>query len=244
MLQKVRNLLHTENGSNGAAVRAVAHHAVAAGHNGGVAVAAPASPAVAMRRHSNGLREFLAGWEQAADRRILDLGCTSSFNLAYFTDNGHGVYTDDLLLEVERPQYHPRPAPGAPADAPPPTFDADRWLRENLVFGAEHFDSVLLWDLVDYLPEPLVKPLIERLTLILKPGGSVLAYFHTRDAGPNAPFFRYHIHGCDTLEMRPGPAYRLQRIFNNRHVENLFRGYRSIKFFLARDNLREVLAVK
>ena len=39
-------------------------------------------------------------------------------------------------------------------------------------------------------------------------------------------------------------AFRLQRVFNNRHIENLFRDFASIKFFLARDNVREVLVVR
>ena len=59
----------------------------------------------------------------------------------------------------------------------------------------------------------------------------------------------------DTLEMqliearregRPvsGGGFQLQRVFNNRHIENLFRDFSSIKFFLARDNIREVLVVR
>jgi hypothetical protein len=36
----------------------------------------------------------------------------------------------------------------------------------------------------------------------------------------------------------------LQRVFNNRNIENLFRDFGSIKFFLARDNVREVLVVR
>jgi hypothetical protein len=39
-------------------------------------------------------------------------------------------------------------------------------------------------------------------------------------------------------------SFRLQRVFNNRHVENLFRDFHSLKFFLARDNIREVLAIR
>jgi hypothetical protein len=39
-------------------------------------------------------------------------------------------------------------------------------------------------------------------------------------------------------------GFRLQRVFNNRHIENLFRDFASIKFFLARDNVREVLVVR
>jgi hypothetical protein len=41
-----------------------------------------------------------------------------------------------------------------------------------------------------------------------------------------------------------GSAFRLQRVFNNRHIENLFRDFASIKFFLSRDNIREVLVVR
>jgi SAM-dependent methyltransferase len=218
-LLKVRSLFHSGGGSSAAA-------------------AAPTPPsAPGVLRHSNGLREFLQGWDKVEGRRVLDLGCTSSFNLNFFTAHGHGVYNDDLLLEADRPAYRLDSESG-------PIFDAAAWLRDNLVFPPDRFDAVLLWDLVDYMPEALVKPLIARLTEILRPGGAVLAYFHTKDAGPDAPFFRYHIHDREMLQLRPGPPYRLQRIFNNRHVENLFRGYRSIKFFLARDNLREVLAVK
>ena len=50
--------------------------------------------------------------------------------------------------------------------------------------------------------------------------------------------------GNDQLELQQGPRFRLQRIFNNRNIEKLFQGFSSIKFFLARDNVREVLVVK
>jgi hypothetical protein len=94
----------------------------------------------------------------------------------------------------------------------------------------------------------------------MKPGGALLAFFHTQEAGPDAPCYRYHIvGGGDTLEMQHidgrGDAkkgspratvskFRLQRVFNNRNIENLFRDFGSIKFFLARDNVREVLVVR
>jgi hypothetical protein len=106
-----------------------------------------------------------------------------------------------------------------------------------------------------------VKPVVGRLWSVLKPGGMLLAFFHTRDAGPDSPCHRYHIVGADTLEMqkivlrREAPrsasgnnsasdSFQLQRVFNNRHIENLFRDFASIKFFLARDNIREVLVIR
>jgi len=122
------------------------------------------------------------------------------------------------------------------------------------------FDIVLCWNLPDYLDESLVKPVVGRLWSLLKPGGSLLAFFHTQEAGPDAPCYRYHILGLDTLEMQlidprgdtkkgahrsPGTNnFRLQRVFNNRHVENLFKDFASRKFFLGRDNFREVIVVR
>ena len=83
----------------------------------------------------------------------------------------------------------------------------------------------------------------------------VVGLLHTREASPDSPCYRFHILGADTLEMqliearregRPEKAagFQLQRVFNNRHIENLFRDFSSIKFFLARDNIREVLVVR
>ena len=113
------------------------------------------------------------------------------------------------------------------------------------------------------MDESLVKPVVGRLWSVLKPAGLLLAFFHTRDAGPDAPCYRYHIVGSDVLEMQTivvpkevrrgttgaaqtaaGAGFRLQRVFNNRHIENLFRDFASIKFFLARDNVREVLVIR
>jgi hypothetical protein len=115
---------------------------------------------------------------------------------------------------------------------------------------------VLCWNLPDYMEESLVKPTIDRLWSTMKPGGLLLAFFHTRDAGPDSVCYRYHVTDSDMLEMqevkfamtgRPSSekqSPRLQRVFNNRHIENLFRDFSSIKFFLSRDSIREVLVVR
>jgi hypothetical protein len=100
---------------------------------------------------------------------------------------------------------------------------------------------------------------VARLWSVMKPGGVLLAFFHMKEAGPDAPCYRYNIVGPDTLEMQnleardfrksPGGSgmgshFKLQRVFNNRHIETLFRDFASIKFFLTRDNIREVLVVR
>ena len=169
---------------------------------------------------------------------ILDLGPTSPANITHFTGLGHRVYNEDVLLASQNPEYKTKNEDGGV------TINADRFFAENLIFRNVKFDAVLCWDIPDYLAEPLVKPTIERIASVLNPKGYLLAFFHTKDAGPDAPYFRYHISGTDTLRLQRGPQFRLQRVFNNRHIENLFHDYASLKFFLARDNVREVLVVR
>lgn len=188
---------------------------------------------------------------------VLDIGSTSPTNISFFTERGHKIYSEDLLAGSTDPALAIRDEHGNP------TLDSKKFLSENLVFGASQFDVVLCWNLADYLDESLVKPVVGRLWSVMKPGAMLLAFFHTKESGPDAPCYRFHITGSDMLEMQPvvnkrdsrrgptgalhtaiGGGFRLQRVFNNRHIETLFRDFASIKFFLARDNVREVLVVR
>jgi SAM-dependent methyltransferase len=204
-----------------------------------------------IQRNSNGLNEFTRALRGHEGLRVLDLGPTSSQNISYFTNLGHRIHNEDVLLASREPALTITGADGQPA------IDVDRFMAENLVYEAELFDAVLCWDVPDYLHADLVKPVVQRIHHIMKPKGLLLGFFHTRDAGPDAPYHRYHMGDHGTLDMQripapqPGrdeprryPHFRLQRVFNNRHIENLFRDYASIKFFLGRDNIREVLVVR
>ncbi len=205
---------------------------------------AAAHPAEArIQRRSSGLKEFskyISGQEGLC---ILDLGCTSAANISRLTGVGHKVCTEDLLEAAYDPMLL------VPDEEGKKTIDVVRFLRDSLAYDPQSFDAVLCWDVPDYLPEALVKPVVERLCTLSKPGGILLAFFHTRDAGPDAPHYRYHIAGDDMLQLQATargstPPLRLQRVFNNRHIENLFREFASLKFFLARDNVREVIVVR
>ena len=210
-----------------------------------------------LQRRSSGIGELARGWDKAEAMCVLDIGATSPANIRYFTERGHRIYSEDLLTASTDPALATVDEQGNP------TLDSRKFLSDNLVYPAAHFDVVLCWNLADYLDESLVRPVVGRLWSVLKPGGSLLAFFHTKDAGPDSPCYRFHVTGTDVLEMqrivlkreaRRGPTgavhtaisdgFRLQRVFNNRHVETLFHDFASIKFFLARDNVREVLVVR
>lgn len=202
-------------------------------------------------RRSSAMAELARNLGAQEGLCILDLGPTSPSNIRYFTERGHKSYSEDLLLASLDPALAIQDEQGNRI------LDEKRFLTDNLVYPGAHFDVVFCWNLADYMDESLVKPVVGRLWSSLKPGGMLLAFFHTRDAGADAPCYRYHIVNNDTLEMHPiahpdarrgtGDSkanFRLQRVFNNRHIENLFRDFSSIKFFLARDNVREVLVVR
>ena len=190
-------------------------------------------------RRSTGFQESIRAIAAPEGQRILDLGPTSPANLSFVTGLGHRAYNEDVLLESHDPGLLI-----ASPDGKQKLIDVERFMADNLDHEKELFDAVLLWDVPDYLDESLVKPVVERIHKVTKPGGLLLGFFHTRDAGPDAPYYRYHIADKQTLEMQRGPQFRLQRVFNNRHIENLFHDFGSIKFFLGRDNIREVLVVR
>jgi SAM-dependent methyltransferase len=207
------------------------------------------APKQQMSRRSSGLGELARMLESQDPLCVLDLGATSANNIRFFTGRSHRIYSEDLLLASVDPSLRIKDEEGKLV------IDTKRFLEENLAYSAAHFDVVFAWNLPDYMDEELVKPVIDRLWSTLKPGGMLLAFFHTRDAGPDAPCYRFHITGKDSLDMQEiklppqsrghsSSGFRLQRVFNNRHIENLFRDFASIKFFLARDNVREVLVVR
>jgi hypothetical protein len=226
------------------------------GSSGGAEAATPQATQKLTRR-SSGLGELSRLWESDTPLCVLDLGSTSPANIRFFTEGSHKIYSEDLLVASTEPHLVTKDEQGNVV------LDSRQFLADNLVYPAAHFDVVLCWNLPDYLDESLVRPVMGRLWSVLKPGGMMLAFFHTKDAGPDSPCYRFHIIGKDTLEMqrivlkreaRRGPTgavhtaitegFRLQRVFNNRHIETLFRDFASIKFFLARDNVREVLVVR
>jgi SAM-dependent methyltransferase len=182
---------------------------------------------------------------------VLDIGATSASNIRFFTERGHRIYSQDLLEASTDPDLAIHDDQGRTV------LDGKKFLEENLSYPNAQFDLVFCWNLADYMDESLVKPVVARLWSVMKPGAMLLAFFHTREAGPDAPYYRYHITGGDILEMhalnakgahhKQGKAptvFTLQRVFNNRHIANLFRDFASIKFFLSRDNIREVLVVR
>lgn len=189
-------------------------------------------------RHSSGWKELLKHLQTQESLRVLDIGPTSSTNINYITSLGHSIYMANLVEEAAKPEWI---TPGV--DDTPAAFDVDRFLASNLNFSGRVFDVVILWDTADYLPEPLLAPVLARIHEVLQPGGLMLAFFHAA-MDPEAPFNRYHLTDTDVIEMQRAGNYPLHHVYSNRKIENMLSNFSNYRFFLAKDSLREVIITR
>jgi len=210
---------------------------------GGKAGSAGNTPGAArIPRHSSGWATLQKHLRASEGLRMLDIGPTSAGNINFITQLGHSVYMANLVEDAARPEYLVS-APDAPKAASP-VFDTARYLDENLEFSGRQFDVVTLWDTADYLPESLVGPVIDRIYDVMAPGGRLLALFHSKPAGDDTVFSRYHLTATDQVEMQRIGSHPILHTYTTRQVETLFKRYASHKFFLAKDTLREVIVIR
>lgn len=194
---------------------------------------AAAKASTRIPRASSGWTAMLKTLRESEGQRILDIGPTSPANINFLTGLGHGIYMADLTGEAADPKWS-RP------DAETP-FDISGFLAENLNFGDRHFDTVLFWDTGDYLDPELCAAVIDRLHSVLVPGGSLLAFFHVK---PETGLHRYHLRDDGQVDVQYVNDRAVTEVFNTRQLEKLFSAYSGTKFFLAKDNLREVIVTR
>src|ERR1700722_2903749 len=189
-------------------------------------------------RHSSGWKDLLQYLRTEEALRILDIGPTSSTNINSTTSLGHSIYMANLVEEAAKPEWI---IPGEAGEQP--TYDVDRFLATNLNFSGPNFDVVILWDTADYLPEPLLAPVFSRIHQVMEPGGLMLAFFHAT-SDPGTVFCRYHLTDTEFVDMQRAGNYPLLHIYSNRKIENMLKEFSNYRFFLAKDNLREVIATR
>ena len=198
-------------------------------------------------RVSNGLKEFLWHLDGLGRGTLLDLGPAWQTTISFFVERGFKVYAEDVLrawkdfLATEEDRLRSITLETDPTNLTPESR-AVRFLEANLQYPPGSFDALLLWDLLDYLDPALAKRMVAHLTELIRPGGVLLAMFHSKK--PEG-FNRYRVVDTQTLQVLPTailcPA---QRVYQNREIQDLFRLYRTSKSFVGRDQLREVLFLK
>jgi hypothetical protein len=217
-----------------------AHSSAEAGPpaNGGRVPRAPGPAEAPESRQSRGLDQFFGSFRDQTGLSILDLGGARQENINFITNLGHKFYSEDFLRifqETFGESIADQSNPGR----------IDYFLRRSMDYPDEQFDGVLAWDALEYMEPALLLATAERLWRILKPKGYLLAIFHSAERKQTLPCCSYRIHDPRTLLVsRHGERMASQQVFNNRSLEKLFQKFDSLKFFLARDSLREVIVRK
>jgi hypothetical protein len=231
---EARSLPHGRNGNHG--------------HVGAVAAGAHREPEMReITRVSNGLKEFLWNLEGLGRGTLLDLGPAWQTTLSFFIERGFRVTSDDVLRSWA--EFQSKEAARGKEELTAedyaqrtPEALAKKFLSENFDYARASFDAMLLWDLLDYLEPTLAKHMVVRLTEMLRPGGVVLAVFHSKK--PEG-FQRYRVMDTNTLQVLGSkPIVAAQKVYQNREIQELFGRFRTMKSYVSRDQLRETLFIK
>jgi len=186
-------------------------------------------------RVSRGLEEFFGHIYGQSGRTLLDLGGATQQNVSFITDLGHKLYSQDFLQILGESSG----ADGIADQSNPGRIDY--FLRQSLDYPDRHFDGVLIWDVLEYLAPALLTAVLEKLHRIVRPGSCMLAFFHADDKLESVPYYTFRIQDLKTLQVSQQGMRRPAQLFNNRSLEKLFSRSESVKFFLTKDRLREVV---
>jgi hypothetical protein len=189
------------------------------------------------QRQTPGLDQFFSSLPAEPPVSILDLAGASQQNINFITNLGHRIYSDNILRALEL-------AFGDGPDFLENQNDparVDQFMANTLDFPVNTFGGALLWDTLQFLSPTLLQQTLDQLFHILVPGASMLAYFHADERATSVPVCSYRIADRRTVTLASKGIRRQAQFFNNRALEKLFQRFASLKFFLTRDNLREVI---
>lgn len=203
-------------------------------HAGSGRSPSPFSAASVETRPSRGLEAFFTQIRDQFGLTILDLGGATQKNITFITELGHRLYSEDFLAILRETFGEDDPEQANPGRI-------EYFLKQTLDYPEGHFDGVLIWDVLEYLSPSLLTAVVDRLLSVVSKRSYMLAIFHSDDKLEDVPNYSFRIAGTGTLEVAQQGLRKPVQRFNNRSLEKLFGRYDSVKFFLTRERLREVL---
>ncbi len=186
-------------------------------------------------RQSRGLEQFFSYIDDQVGLSILDLAGLTQENISFVTDLGHKLYTQDFLRSLDDTFGQETGNEQASVSR------IESFLEQNLDFKESTFDGVLVWDVMQYLSPALLNATVERLYQITRPRSYLLAFFNADEKSLFSPHTTFRIRDRSTLMLAQQGERKQAQIFNNWSLERLFGKFESVKFFLTREHLREVI---
>ncbi len=195
----------------------------------------PEEKETVIERQSRGLEQFFFNIRDVTGLSILDLGGAVQDNIEFITNLGHRITTQafmqtlDQTFGVDSVNEQSNPAL------------IESFFRQNLSFPDNTFDGVLLWDTLQYMSPALLAATVNELYRITRPQSYMLGFFNADDRSENSPNCKFRIVSASTLSLTQKGMRKQAQPFNNRNLERLFTQFDSVKFFLTREHLREVI---
>jgi hypothetical protein len=185
-------------------------------------------------RPSRGLEQFFFNLHGQVGLSILDLAGASQQNIDFLTSLGHKVYSANVGYSMEE-------CFGSDPSGQTNPGRIEYFLRSNFDYPPGTFDGVLMWDAMQFMGPALLNATVERLADIMRPKSYLLAFFTVNDKVQEVSSYSFRIQDDKTLMVSDRGVRSTGHVFNNRSLEKLFSKFESVKFFLTRDNLREVI---
>jgi hypothetical protein len=185
-------------------------------------------------RQSRGLEQFFFNIRDVVGLSILDCAGANQENINFLINLGHKVYSQDLLRNLDEA------FDGDLAEQTNPSR-IEYFLKQNFEYPRETLDGVLLWDSLQFMSAPLLNATVERLYEVMKPKSYLLAFFTATEKITEVPSHTFRIADDKTILLSEREMRKAGQVFNNRNLEKLFGKYESVKFFLTRESLREVI---
>ena len=183
------------------------------------------------------VEQFLNSLKSQTGLNVLDLTGLCQSNVDIISGLGHRIYSDDFLRILDD-CFGP---PGDFFENQSVPERLDKFEAQCLTYDDWMFDGALVWDSLEFLSPELLEMTVDHLFGLLKPSTYLLATFHTESRSGMVPSYTYRLEGPRGLRLKPRGERMAGKILQNRDIERLFQRFNSVKFFLTRNNLREVI---
>jgi len=185
-------------------------------------------------RQSRGLEQFFFNIRDVVGLSVLDCAGANQENFDFLINLGHKVYSQDLVRNLDD-------AFGRDLTEQTNPSRIDYFLQQNFDYASETLDGVLLWDSLQFMSPALLNATVERIYDVMRPKSYLLAFFTATERVLEVPSYSFRIADSKTIVLTERGIRPAGQVFNNRNLEKLFGKFESVKFFLTRESLREVI---